>query len=76
MLKADQVIDVKGKICPSPLILAKQALKSLGVGQVLHVISDDMTTKITFPSFFGRSDYELLSTHEDGPTVHHYIRKK
>ncbi len=76
MIKADQVIDVKGMLCPRPLLMTRQALKGLEAGQILHVIADDMTTKITFLSFLERSGDELLNMHEDGAVIHHYIKKK
>ena len=76
MIKADQVIDVKGLLCPQPLLMAKQALKNLQSGQILQVIADDITTKITFVSFVEFSGHALLDMHLDGPEIHHYIRKK
>lgn len=76
MLKADQVIDVKGMICPRPLLMTRQALKGLEAGQILQVITDDMTTKITFHAFLERSGDELLNMIEDGALIHHYIKKK
>lgn len=76
MIQADQVIDVKGMICPKPLLMARQALKGLEPGQILEVITDDMTTKITFHSFLASSGDELMNIYEDGKILHHYIKKK
>ena len=76
MIKADQVIDVKGQMCPRPLLMAKQTLKTMQSGKILEVISDDETTKLTFHSYLERSGDELLDMHQDGLEIHHYIRKK
>ena len=51
MIKADQVIDVKGQMCPRPLLMTKQALKTMQPGKILQVISVDVTTKLTFHSY-------------------------
>ena len=76
MIKADQVIDVKGQLCPRPLLMTKQTLKTMQPGKVLHVISDDVTTKLTFHSYLEHSGDELLDEHEDGLMLHFYIKKK
>jgi TusA-related sulfurtransferase len=76
MINADQVIDVKGMICPRPLLMTRQALKGMEAGQILQVITDDMTTKITFHSFLASSGDELMNIFEDGTVLHHYIKKK
>jgi TusA-related sulfurtransferase len=76
MIKADQVVDVKGQMCPRPLLMAKQALKTMQSGQILQVIADDVTTKLTFHSYLERSGDELLDEHQDGPVIHYYIKKK
>ena len=76
MIKADQVLDVKGQRCPRPLLMTKQTLKTMQPGQVLQVIADDISTKLTFHSFLERSGDELLDEHQDGMVIHYYIKKK
>ena len=75
MIKADQVIDVKGQMCPRPLLMTKQTLKAMQAGKVLQVISDDETTKLTFHSYLQRSGDELLDMHQEGVDIHYYIKK-
>lgn len=76
MIKADQVIDVKGQKCPRPLLMTKQTLRTMQPGKVLQVISDDVTTKLTFQSYLVSSGDELLDMHEDGLVITHFIKKK
>ena len=76
MIKADQVIDVKGQRCPRPLLMTKQTLKTMQPGQILQVIADDVTTKLTFHSYLERSGDELLDMHKEGVDIHFYIKKK
>jgi len=76
MIKADQVIDVKGLSCPRPLLMTMKTLKEMQSGHILQVTTDDPTTKLTFRSFLDRSGDELLELYQDGKLLHHYIRKK
>ena len=76
MLKADQTIDVKGQLCPRPLLMTRQTLKAMQAGKVLQVIADDVTTKLTFHAYFVRSEDELLDLHQNGLVMHYFIRKK
>ena len=55
--------------------MTKQTLKTMQPGKVLQVISDDVTTKLTFQSYLQHSGDELLDTHQDGLDIHH-IKKK
>ena len=36
----DQVLDVMGRVCPYPLVLAKKAVEKMSSGQVLKVLCD------------------------------------
>ncbi len=37
----DQTLDVKGAKCPMPLVKSRKALKDLGIGEVVKVVSTD-----------------------------------
>ena len=76
MIRATQVIDAKGLLCPRPLLMTRLALKALQPGEVLEVIVDDMATKMTFHAFLEQSGHELLQLSEEGEEIHHFIRKK
>jgi tRNA 2-thiouridine synthesizing protein A len=36
----DQTLDVMGRVCPYPLVLAKKAIEKLDSGQVLKILCD------------------------------------
>ncbi|MDA8105685.1 MAG: sulfurtransferase TusA family protein [Nitrospiraceae bacterium] len=75
-LKADLVIDVKGLRCPRPLLTAKQTLEKMQPGQTLEVISNDSSTKASFPPYLKRSGDELLRIETEGEEIRLFIRKK
>jgi len=56
--------------------MTKQALKTMLSGQILQVLADDVTTKLTFHSYLEHSGDELLDEHQDGRVIHYYIKKK
>ncbi len=41
VLSPDRQLDVSGSMCPVPVVRARQALKSMNVGEVLEVIATD-----------------------------------
>jgi len=75
-LKTDLVIDVKGLHCPRPLLTAKQTLEKMQPGQTLEVISNDFSTKASFPPYLKRSGDELLRIETEGEEIRLFIRKK
>jgi len=58
IVKTALVIDVRGQICPYPLIGIKEAMKKLAAGQVLAVRTDyEPTVHTTIPSFCEKKGY-------------------
>ena len=56
--KVSKAIDVKGKICPYPLIDTRDALKGINKGEVLEVITDHKPAATeTIPSFCNKKGY-------------------
>lgn len=61
-----KTIDVKGQICPYPLIAIKNALKDLQPGQVLEVFTDwEPTVKETAPGLCRKLNYPMESTRDE-----------
>lgn len=60
VVKPDKTIDVRGQICPYPIIHTKNALKSLVSGQVLLVMTDNPpTVEETIPKLCRNNNYSL-----------------
>ena len=50
--RIDRTVDVRGQLCPYPLIEIKLALKRLAQGQVLEVLTDyEPAVTTTVPAF-------------------------
>ena len=56
--KSDHTVDVRGQICPYPIIIIKKTLKNLKPGEVLEVQTDfQLAVSITIPAFCHRIGY-------------------
>jgi tRNA 2-thiouridine synthesizing protein A len=53
-------IDALGQACPWPLILAKQALKTLAAGATLCVVSDDPLAELDLAALCARDGHAFL----------------
>ena len=59
-LKAAKVVDARGCACPGPLLEAKKAIGTVGIGQVLEVWSNDPGTKQDIPVWARKVGHEPL----------------
>ncbi len=53
-------LDVRGEICPYPMMYAMQALKKLSDGDILEVITDHAPALDTIPTQGARLGYEAV----------------
>lgn len=57
---SDKKIDTCGTRCPIPLLRAKQALKSMQIGEVLELLASDPSAKPDFEAMLRHLPHELL----------------
>jgi len=58
------VLDVRGKICPVPLLLTKRKLESMVKGELLEVLGDFPQTKENIRDLVKRMGDEILKVEE------------
>lgn len=76
MTEADHQLDVRGHLCPFPVLKARKRLHSLPPGAVLEVIATDPATVIDVPHFCNEQGHALLSqTARDGLYIFRIRRK-
>jgi tRNA 2-thiouridine synthesizing protein A len=74
--KTDRSVDVRGQLCPYPVIEMKLALKRLGDGQVLEVLTDyEPTVRTTVPAFCERANYPFTINELERKTWQVLIQK-
>lgn len=74
-IKIDKVLDVKGLVCPRPMVMTMNTLKTMEKGQVIHVIANDSSTKHSIPALCERAGYKLVEMKEDAGTISFIIQK-
>jgi len=67
-------VDAREMTCPMPLLKLKQALNKLEVGQQLHLIATDLTSKRDLTSYINMTDHQM-SFKEDNDELHFYVIK-
>jgi tRNA 2-thiouridine synthesizing protein A len=72
---AIEMLDVRGKICPVPLLLTKRRLESMHEGEILEVLSDFPQTRDNIQSLVERTGSQTLKVDENRGTFKIVIKK-
>jgi|TARA_B100001167_G_C16593098_1_gene222349 tRNA 2-thiouridine synthesizing protein A len=75
-MKIDQALDVKGLVCPIPVLKTKQLISKMQSGQILEISATDPAAKEDIPAWANRSGHELLELTEENNYIKFYLRKK
>jgi tRNA 2-thiouridine synthesizing protein A len=71
----DAEIDVRGLLCPLPVLKARKRLASMKPGEKLKVLATDPAASIDFPHYCNESGHELVSQSEEAGILIFVIRK-
>jgi tRNA 2-thiouridine synthesizing protein A len=71
----DEVLDCVGLFCPMPILKTREALRTMAVGQVLEMLSDDPASEADMRSWTGRTGHELVAVEKDGAVFRFIVRK-
>lgn len=75
-IKPNQILDVKGRSCPEPILETKRAVNELSSGQILKVLATDPSSKSDISAWARRTGNELLEITEEEGVFIYYIRKR
>lgn len=65
--KAARSVDVRGQICPYPIIKTREELKNLASGEILEVITDNEPSAMeTIPRLCTQKNYGLERVEDNG----------
>ncbi len=73
-MKADDVLDVKGKACPMPVLLTRKKIRSIELGKVLEIIGDFQPAKKNIQAFLNTSGHEILEIQEEQGIYHIFTK--
>jgi len=68
-------IDVRGLICPIPVQKTEEAIKQIGVGEVLEVIASDPVTLIDLPAWGAKEQHKILRILDEWLTIRFYVQR-
>lgn len=68
-------LDTKGMNCPLPILKAKKAIKDLGAGDTLQVLSTDPGSVKDFEAFCRSTGNELMESSEADGVFTYMIKK-
>ena len=71
----DKSIDCIGLFCPIPILKTREAMKSLAVGQILEMLSDDPSSDPDMKGWAQRTGNELLEISRNGAVYCFLVRK-
>ncbi|MCS7229661.1 MAG: sulfurtransferase TusA family protein [Candidatus Kryptonium sp.] len=74
-VKVDLVLDLKGLLCPLPIVKLSQAIKDLPLGAVIEGIATDPGVMADVPAWARASGQELISIEQQGKEYRFLIRK-
>ena len=72
---ADHTLDAKGLNCPLPILKARKALKDVGPGETLEIISTDPGSVADFEAFCRQTGNELLESTSGDSEFRFLIRR-
>ncbi len=59
-VQVDRELDVRGLVCPLPILRTKQSLATMISGQMLKIVATDPASVIDFQVFSDQTGHELL----------------
>lgn len=72
----DSVLDVRGEICPIPLIRTKKQIDQMASGEILKVITNTPEAPQNIDAWTKKSGDRILGVENEGNTFVIYLKKK
>ncbi len=74
-VKPDQVLDLKGLLCPMPVVKLQLAVKKAAAGAIIEGIATDPGVMADIPAWARTSGNELVSIEQQGKEYHFLVKK-
>ncbi|MGQ9553918.1 MAG: sulfurtransferase TusA family protein [Anaerolineae bacterium] len=74
-IKADLVLDLKGLLCPIPVVKMSQAIKEVEVGQVVEATATDPGVMADIPAWAKSTGNEMLKIEKDGKAIRFWVKR-
>jgi len=74
-LKVDKILDLKGLLCPMPVVEVSKAFKDLPVGSVIEATATDPGVLADIPAWTRTTGNELVNIEREGNLIKFLVRK-
>ncbi len=74
-VKPSKTLDVRGLMCPMPVVRLSKAIKEIGVGEVLEVLVTDPGALADIPAWARKTGNEVLKVDQEGNVIKFYIKR-
>ena len=74
-VKADVVLDLKGLLCPMPVVKLQLAAKKLQAGQIVEGVATDPGVMADIPAWARTSGNEVIKMQREGKVVRFFVRR-
>lgn len=74
-IQAAKTIDARGTACPGPLLEAKRGITSVGIGEVMELLSSDEETNEDVPLWSKKAGHDFLGAKEEAGFWRLYVKR-
>ncbi len=71
----DLELDLRGLLCPLPMVKVSQNIKNVQVGGVIKAVATDPGSLADIPSWAKSTGNEILKTDKDGKDLIFYVKR-
>jgi tRNA 2-thiouridine synthesizing protein A len=73
---SETLLDVKGMVCPLPVLRANRSLRGMAPGDKLRVLATDRAAIADFKAFCQETGHALVAMSEEGGVLSFVIRRR
>ena len=70
-----KIVDARGSFCPGPLMELIAAIKMVGIGDEIEVLSTDKGSAAEIPQWLKKVGHEHLGSHEEAAVWHVNLKR-
>jgi tRNA 2-thiouridine synthesizing protein A len=74
-VKAVKTLDLRGLLCPLPIVKVSQAIKQVKVGEDIEAVASDPGVQKDIPAWCKTSGNELVKMDHSGKEFHFVVRR-
>ena len=75
MPDSDEILDARGLVCPEPLMLVRNRIRTMAAGAQLRVVATDPSTERDLANFCRFMNHEMVEHGRDGGEFFFVIRR-